>query len=55
MFRFGFQDATASSTILARSEATKQSTLVAWRDGLLRFARNDGKHELSISRRDTPE
>src|SRR6476469_10184813 len=28
--------------VIARSEATKQSTLALPRDGLLRFARNDG-------------
>ena len=28
--------------VIARSEATKQSTLASWRNGLLRFARNDG-------------
>ncbi|MGE0289024.1 MAG: hypothetical protein AB7I42_21610 [Bradyrhizobium sp.] len=28
--------------VIARSEATKQSTPVLWCDGLLRFARNDG-------------
>src|SRR5207302_7319268 len=30
------------SIVIARSEATKQSTLTSLRDGLLRSARNDG-------------
>src|SRR5664279_2880517 len=29
--------------VIARSVATKQSTLALWRDGLLRCARNDGR------------
>jgi hypothetical protein len=28
--------------VIARSNATKQSMLSSWRDGLLRSARNDG-------------
>jgi hypothetical protein len=32
----------ATHHVIARSEATKQSILLSWRDGLLRFARNDG-------------
>jgi hypothetical protein len=48
--------------VIARSEATKQSILSlprsALRDGLLRFARNDGqyfRHGLAFPRRDAPE
>jgi hypothetical protein len=33
----------AFAAVIARSEATKQSTLSLPPDGLLRFARNDGK------------
>jgi hypothetical protein len=34
----------ALSTVIARSEATKQSILPLWFHGLLRFARNDDKY-----------
>src|SRR5882757_1407066 len=40
----------------ARSEATKQSIAPhMWRNGLLRFARNDAGHTASFSRHDLPE
>src|SRR5712671_7749129 len=34
---------TSSNPVIARSKATKQSTLTSRRNGLLRFARNDGR------------
>jgi hypothetical protein len=36
------QTLNASTVVIARSEATKQSIPPLWRYGLLRFARNDG-------------
>ena len=46
-----------SKTVIARSEATKQSIPLARRDGLLRFARNDVKsrYASAFPRREAPE
>jgi hypothetical protein len=59
---FNFQTATTipSRTVIARSEATKQSILPLCADGLLRFARNDvapipARYTFAMSRRDAPE
>ncbi len=39
--RFASRERETASTVIARSEATKQSSLFVPRGGLLRFARND--------------
>ncbi len=48
------RDREAVAAVIARSEATKQSSFTSWLHGLLRFARNDGLTPWSSLRKQGP-